>query len=155
MRAGFGDFMETFLILSAVVLFVVFLLGGIFLMISFVWKQLSKGSGLSKLAASFPSSYKPQGRDFSLKTIAVGSVRYRNCVYITVAAEGLYIRLRSVFPFLPKTPPLLIPWDRIRKFGETRIYWSRAYCLEIGEPKIATISVFGDIYQAALPYLRK
>jgi hypothetical protein len=146
--------MEIILIMAVVALFTALLLGGIFFIISLVWKQLGKASGISKLAASFPSSYKPQGQDFSLRTIAVGSVRYRNCVYITVSHEGLYIRLRSVFPLMPKNPPLLIPWDRIKKAGEATIYWRTAHCLNIGEPKVATISVFDDVYQAALPYLK-
>ena len=146
--------MEIVLMMAVVALFIVLLLGGIFLIISLVWKKLGKASGLSKLAALFPSSYKPQGQDFSLRTIAVGSVRYRNCVYITVSPEGLYIRLRSVFPLMPKNPPLLIPWGRIKKAGEKRIYWRTAHCLDIGEPKAATLSVFDDVYQAVLPYLK-
>ena len=147
--------METLLIVSSVILFIIFLMGGIFAVIFVVWKKFQGASGFSKLAELFPSSYKPEGRDFPLSTMAIGSVRYRNCVYITVASEGLYIRLRSVFPLLPKEPPLLIPWDRIKEVGETKIYFRTAYRFDVGDPKVATLSFFEDVYQAALPYLTK
>jgi hypothetical protein len=147
--------METFQIIGAVVLFTVLLVGGIFSVIFLVWKKFQKASGFSKLAEMFPSSYKPEGRDFPLSTIAIGSVRYRNCVYITVASEGLYIKLRSVFPFLPKDPPLLIPWARMKEGGETKVYMRTAYRLDVGEPKVASISILVEVYRAALPYLTK
>ena len=147
--------MKTLLILIAVTLFIVLLVGGIFSVIFLVWKKFQRASGFSKLAELFSSSYKPEGRDFPLSTIAIGSVRYRNCVYITVSGEGLYIKLRSVFPLMPKDPPLLIPWDRMKKDGETKVYMRTAYRFDVGEPKVASISVFGDVYRAVLPYLKK
>jgi len=103
--------MEIPLIIALIGLFLVLLLGCIFSVLFVVWRLFQRTSGFSKLVELFPSSYKPEGRDFPLSTIAIGSVRYRNCVYITVASEGLYIKLRSVFPFFPKDAPLLIPWD--------------------------------------------
>ena len=147
--------METFLIIAGVALFFVLLLGGIFLVLFVVLRLFQRASGFSKLAEFFLASYKPEGRDFPLSTMAIGSARYRNCVYITVAGEGLYIRLRSVFPLLPKEPPLLIPWDRIKEVGETKIYFRTAYRFDVGDPKVATLSFFEDVYQAALPYLTK
>jgi hypothetical protein len=135
--------------------FIVLLLCTILLVFFLVWKQFGKVSGFSQLAQMFPSSYKPQGKDFNLSTIAMGSVRYRKCVYITVAGEGLYIKLRSLFPLLPKNPPLLIPWDKIRDGGDSEIYLRKAYRLDVGEPKVVAISIFEDVYREALPHLNK
>ena len=73
----------------------------------FPWKLFSNASGWTALANRYHTTQKPPPENSSTwQTIAVGAVRYRNCVTVACLPEGLYL---SVW----LNPALLIPWNEI------------------------------------------
>jgi len=108
-------------------------------------------SGLGRLMEAYPAPMTPAGPLLRRQTIRLGPVRWRRCVNIAVAPEGLYLEVRQTFT---NFKPLLIPWEQIQPAGETLLYWQRAMRLAIGEPAITNLVIFPDLYQAMRPYLR-
>ncbi len=109
-------------------------------------------SGLNKLAEAYSASQAPadlpSGARWTVQTIGVGTIRYRNCVDVAVSAEGLYLWVRP--PLLTKAR-LLIPWDDIVATQPARLYSRPAVRLVIGDPEVGTIRLYRELYEAILP----
>lgn len=86
------------------------------------------------------------------QTLMVGQVLWRRCAIIGVIDDGLYLAVKPPLPFLGK-PPLLIPWTAIQSVEAAELFWEKAALLTIGQPKIATITVRGDLYRLIAPRL--
>jgi hypothetical protein len=94
-------------------------------------------SGWTKMAQYFRAPAEPQGYVFSGQTVRVGIVRYRWSTRLIFSPQGLYLRTG-----LPMHPPLLIPWPAITAVTSDTLYWFPAVTLTIGDPRLATITVF-------------
>lgn len=49
--------------------------------------------------------------------------------------------------------PDAIPWDDIHAAREATLYQQSAYALTVGEPSLATVTVFPAVYTAIHPHL--
>jgi hypothetical protein len=144
-----GD-LSAFLIVIACIAISAALVGFVFLMVFLMLRLFAKASGLNKLADLYPAEGEPEGQEHTRQTIKVGAVRYRRCVTVIVNARGLYL---SVQPKLSKRRPILIPWEEVKKTEKGRLYWDSARQLFVGEPKVATVTVFTSLFRAMHPYL--
>jgi len=50
-------------------------------------------------------------------------------------------------------PAVLIPWPEVKHRKETRFFLQPAAELTIGEPKVATVTLLGDLAAAVRPFL--
>ena len=126
------------------------LVGFVFLMVFLMLKLFAKASGLNKLADLYPAGGEPGGQRYTRQTVKVGAVRYRRCVTINVNPGGLYLLVR---PTLGKHQSILIPWKEIKRIEKRRLYWDSARQLLIGDPKVATVTVFTSLFRVMHPYL--
>ncbi|WDI44613.1 hypothetical protein [Bremerella sp. P1] len=125
-------------------LFIVALFCGFTLLIAFLgdWGLLAK---------SFRAREKPSGKFFYFRSAGVGMASYRNMLTVGVTAKGLYLAV--FFPFRFVHPPLLIPWSEIKDIHENKFFSWRNYCLSIGYPERASVTIDDDVMQAARQYL--
>jgi hypothetical protein len=85
-------------------------------------------------------------------TIAIGPMRWRNCVNASVDARGLRLSLPQVFIRLGKAP-VLIPWREMSRPEPARLYGRAAYLVRLGATHEASITVPMDLYAAMSPFL--
>ena len=108
-------------------------------------------SGYDQLKKRYPASGKLEGPAYARQTVQIGPVRYRRCVTVHISDRGLYLQPRIL---LTRYPPVLIPWDEIKRVTDSRIYWARAKRLSIGEPEVGTVTVPMGLYALIQPRLR-
>jgi hypothetical protein len=85
-------------------------------------------------------------------TIAIGPMRWRNCVNASVDARGLRLSLPRVFIRLGKAP-VLIPWREMSRPEPARLYGRAACLVRLGATREASITVPMDLYAAMSPFL--
>lgn len=81
-----------------------------------IFKVTARLSGWTDLARKYAALRTPEGITTtwsSLGTFRIGG--YNNCMKFIVNAEGLYLALH--WPFAAFHPPLLFPWNVLRKTG--------------------------------------
>jgi hypothetical protein len=133
-----------YLALAAVIL-ILSVFGLIFLLPRLLKNLRGRGGGWNRLAEHFPANRQPAGTVFRKQTIQVGSVAYKNCATVALAAEGLYLAVQ--IPFFYRLTPLLIPWESIQGQREGSLYWKKTVILSIGSPEIGTVTLFRDLYE--------
>lgn len=100
-------------------------------------------SDLKKLFEHYRAPHKPAGASLSRQTVKVGIVRYRKCVNVISGTGGLFLWVR---PPLGREKQLLIPWDQIKQFSDTRLYGLQGVCMSIGDPQVGAITVYRDLF---------
>ncbi|MEM1116106.1 MAG: hypothetical protein AAF845_06415 [Bacteroidota bacterium] len=102
--------------------------------------------GWSRLAASYRTEAPPTGRRLVVGIAYVGVSRYSGVLSAHVEPEGL--RLSVLFLFRPGHPPVLLPWDAIVDIRPRKALWKTLYVLEIGDPKLTTVTVPETVVEA-------
>lgn len=110
-----------------------------------------KISGLDELARRYSTTREPRGTELTRQTVQIGAVRYKRCVTLHVAAEGLFLQIK--FIFCRSRPPFFIPWQDIKQVQSTRLYWQKAFVLTIGHPPGTKITLPDSIHSLLAPYL--
>jgi hypothetical protein len=113
-------------------------------------KLFARRSGLSALAERYPASDRPQHVDYTKQTVKFGAVRYRRCVGVSADAQGLYL---DVNPPLGRRREILIPWDAVTAVHPARLYWRPAMAMSIGDPELATVTVYRRLFESLAPYM--
>ena len=138
------------LILIAIGAMLLILAGLAFLVVA-LWTRLSaRASRWAALAKQYPADGLPAGRRHARQTVQVGAVRYRRCVTVGIDPLGLWLWVQ---PSLVRFHPLFIPWDEVKRTQETRLCSRKAVQLVIGEPSVATITVYRKLFEDLSPYL--
>lgn len=92
------------------------------------------------------------------QTIQIGPVRWKRCVSVCITPEGLHLIMPSpgallrVLGLMGKTP-IFIPWADIVGAEPGRLFMLPGYRLLIGNPLLATVTVYAELYSAIYPYL--
>ena len=123
------------LIVGASILFAC-LIAGFVLLVLFL---LSKG-GWRRLVKTYATTNPPVGQIIQRQTIKIGAVRYKRCVTVGIADEGLHLTIWR------KT--VLIPWSEFKAIGQTTLYWQKVMVLTVGNPQVATITMKNDLVTA-------
>lgn len=133
-------------------LFLALIVGGILIFLAAFLaflSQLFAAGGWGALAERFRAEEQPEGVRFNMQQIMIGLVRYHGCTVVS-SARSLYLRML----LLPFHPPLLIPWHEFGRVQDAILYWRRAKRLTIGDPPIAHLTAFNDLYERVIhPYL--
>lgn len=110
---------------------------------------LSVASRWTELAGRFPAAGQPAGTTLRGQVVSVGIVSENNVTYLTLSAEGLYLRPHFLFRFMRR--PVLVPWSEVRFLSERKILWWRSYLLDLGG--ITTVRVKEKAFNAMDPFL--
>lgn len=115
-----------------------------------MYRIFAKLSGLDRLIERYPCSNKPQGQESHWQTVMVGSVVYRRCVSVISSPEGFYLHVK---PILSSFAPALIPWSEFRRTDKAFLHWRDARRLVVGDPSVASITVYGRVLDDMRPFL--
>lgn len=123
------------------------LLAGMFALVGVI---LSAIGGWGRLARHFRAGSEPlAGRHLGGLSGMVGPVSYRYTLSATVGSEG--IRL-SVMPlFRAGHPHLFIPYAAMSEPRPRKLLWWDLVAVEVGRPRIATLSLPATLLDAVLP----
>ena len=134
-----SSFLEISLIISAFI--VIFPLFWMFV----IW-IIGRVGGWHRLAKSYGTDRTLTGDDFRWKSIRFGLLSsYSNSVNITISFEGIY--LQPVIFFRAGHKPLLIPWDVIASYSQTKMGFLSGTTLNI-EPHDGSKPVALTLYGA-------
>jgi len=125
--------LELSLILLLIAFFGIFVGGWVFT----CW-ILSHLGGWHRLAKHYRRERKPTGKRHSMASAKIGLANYNNCLTMHSSPEGLSIAVWPMFRI--GHPPLLIPWSELNNPDFRGFLWFKYVVLEIGSPKITTIS---------------
>ena len=110
-------------------------------------------SGWSTLAGRY-RRYQgaPFGTLHERQTVKLGKIRWRRCVDVVVAREGLYMAAKLLFN---RATPVLIPWDAMTWAGPTRLYGLPAYRLSVAASKAVSLVLYEALARELVPYLAR
>jgi hypothetical protein len=133
--------------LGALAIFVLSaLIVGLVFLVVFIARQLGGTvGGWRRLVEVYATANPPTAPIAARETVQVGATVYKRCASLSVADEGLYIRIWR------KTA--LIPWSEFRSIGQTQLYWQTMPKLTIGDPPVATLTVPVAVFQQMQPRL--
>ncbi len=137
------------IVLLAVLGLVVFI-GSILGIIVLAVRGFGRVSGLKALAERFPAGGEPAD-PLRGRTVKIGAVQYKRCATVALTGEALYLSA-GVFGGGSRSAAL-IPWAQIRRSGEGRLYWRATHRFSIGEPPIATVELFEDLWRLVEPHV--
>ena len=82
-----------------------------------------KINGFSGIAEFFEHASFPDKQNVFKTTIQVGAIRYRNCAFLYINNDGLFVKIKMVF----KThPTIFIPWNAFKEKKPATLYGLRA-----------------------------
>jgi len=112
----------------------------------------ARGGGYAALVERFETTAPPPGPVVRGQTVMMdNTVAYKYCVAFAAAPSGLYMRVEA--RGLKEHPAVLIPWDEVKRVERTKLYWMPGMRLEIGDPRIARLSVWTRLFEMFRPYL--
>ena len=114
-------------------------------------RVLARAGGLTRLAARYPATAQPNGQTLRFQSVQIGSVRWRLSTTVSISEEGLYLSMSTL---LVQQPPILIPWDEIKRVRKTTLYLQEARRLYVGEPSSGNVVVKMSLVRAIEPHLR-
>ena len=123
--------------------------GAVILLYHLIAGSSSQSQSLRGLIARYPCDMTPKGPILKDETIQIASARWRHCAHISAEEQGLYVAVR---PPLVSFDPMLIPWERVTRVVGTRLYYQKAYRLELDEGDCAMI-VMGHILDLVAPHI--
>lgn len=113
-------------------------------------RAFNKLGGYDRLATRFPGASEPQGPRWDASCVEFGrSMRYRWCVTIVVAQQGLWLQARP--PLQGAQAAMLVPWTEIGEVRPALLYWRRGVTLSCGSPVAGTITVWQPVWDVAGP----
>lgn len=115
-----------------------------------MYQGFARLSSLDRLIERYSCSDKPEARGRLWQTVMVGPVVYRRCVAVVVDSRGLYLHVK---PILSSFPPVLVPWSEFRSASRAFLHWRDARRLEVGDPSVASITVYGRVLDDMRPFL--
>jgi hypothetical protein len=118
------------------------LVGFVLIWSGVVW-LLAWLSGWQRLARHYRCADAPQGQPMRPFLAMLGPVSYRGVLTIQTAPEGLYLSIIVLFRM--GHPPLLIPWQAIKRQGIDRGLLIQWLALDLGDPKITTLRLPASI----------
>lgn len=107
---------------------------------------LSRFSGWQRLALAYGTDRAPRGTPFRWQSGSVGVVRYRNCLDIRVAQEGLFISVALPFRLGHKRMP--VPWNAINNAPPQKDLLHDFTKFQIGTPAIASVQIPTQVFEA-------
>ncbi|MFK7911141.1 MAG: hypothetical protein AB8F34_11170 [Akkermansiaceae bacterium] len=126
---------------------IAFALGGILVFISFwcfVCWIISSFGGWGRMAKRFPRTNLPTGKRFSMTSGSVGLANYNNCLTIHVNEHGIDFAVWPIFAVGHK--PVFIPWADLNNPQIKRFLWHKYARIDVGSPKVATITVTEEVF---------
>jgi hypothetical protein len=132
------------LVLSLSFVFPLFIIAGVFYLISRIggWAALAR----RYRATEAPT---PDGKVFRWQSGSIGYCNYNNCLWINVSKQGLYLSpgpFRVLFLF---HPPLLIPWSSLDVVRQRQFLAWKSVDLHVDVPPIARLQLPQRILDAA------
>jgi hypothetical protein len=79
---------------------------------------LAQTGGWAELSEKYRCDHSFSGSCSGWQWAKIGSVNYKECLWIGISLEGLYIKTGPLFMFRAFHPPLLIPWSAIKSADE-------------------------------------
>ena len=76
-------------------------------------------NGFGKLVKSFEARPFPPGGKILKTTIQVGPIRYRQCTFITLGTDGIYLKVSY---FFKEFPTIFISWNSVKTTRKTSLY---------------------------------
>lgn len=137
-------------ILVSLVVMLLLLAGLAVFMVALLMRFSGRASGWAELARRYPAEERPAGQEFTWQTVRVGMIRYRHSVRVILTPQGLWLSMQLQ---VARFSPLFIPWDEVKATQQARLYSRKAVQLSIGEPSVATIVVYKQLFEAMSPYL--
>ena len=131
------------------VLGLVVFVGSILGVVVLAMRGFAGASGLKSLAERFPAGQEPPNAVRG-RTLKIGAVQFQRCVTVALTEEALYLSVRT---FGGSRSAALIPWSRVRFLGEGTLYWRATHRFAVGEPPVATVELFEDLWRLVKPHL--
>ena len=104
--------------------------------VAIVWGSWTAGGAWRALAGRYPVPGRPFTRDerfrfVSLRTMdgLLGGANYRNCAEVELNERGLNLSMWA--PFRLFHPPMLIPWEAVKKWERKLTPWGDAVVIEL------------------------
>jgi hypothetical protein len=122
------------------------------LILGVVWmafRAFAKKSGINALTVQYPATQEP-ANVMRRQTAKIGAVQFQRLLNIAVLDAGLYLSLK---PLGVAPQSTLIPWSQMRPIGTGRLYWRSTRRIAIGNPQIAVIEVFENLWRQMAPHL--
>ncbi len=114
---------------------------------------MARVGGWRSLSQQFAAASVPSGQSFRFVSGATGSthwpIRYRNCLRVVLAKEGLYVAV--MFPFSFQSPALQVPWSAFEAVTEKQLFTNRTVTFKVrGHWSAITLSgPLGQLAKAA------
>jgi hypothetical protein len=106
----------------------------------------ARRGGYAALAERFATTEPPPEPAFHGYSVMLdNTVAYKFCVTLAASAAGLYVHPQP--RGLGDHPAVLIPWEQIGRVEKARLYWRPGVRLTIGEPRVASITLFADLWE--------
>lgn len=141
--------MDSLLVILAVITFPLFFVG-IWCLVCSILSFVSGWHGLSrKYAAQAP----PLGHHALMASGRIGLVNYNNCLQVHSNEEGVFLSVWPIFRIFHKT--LFLPYSHLHQIREYQILWQKMVKFEIGNPKLASISLSAPAFNSFASQLKK
>jgi len=98
-----------------------------------------KINGFSKLTDVFEPKRFPTDETAKKTTIQVGPVRYRQCAFIAVGQDGIYLKIKTIFK---NHPTILIPWASIKGHQKSSLYGRKAIQLNFLDDNLPSLRLY-------------
>jgi len=108
--------------------------------LAFIRFLSNRPGGFGSLAAAYPETGSAPEPTLTRQTSKIGIVSYKGMVNMTIGRDSLHIRICG--------KAAKIPWSEIKAVGETKFRWQKWPVLHIGDPRVASIVVSPEAYQA-------
>ena len=106
----------------------------------------ARRGGYAALAERFVTTEPPPEPAFRGYSVMLdNTVAYKFCVTLGASPAGLYLHPEP--RGLGEHPAVLIPWEQIARMEQTRLYWRHGVRLIVGEPRIAAVTLFADLWE--------
>ncbi len=115
----------------------------------------TRASGWNRLRPKYGASAEPPGDRLTGQTIKAGAVRWRFCVTVVLARQGLYLHPRPFLGSVLGGPrPLLVPWGEFKRPRDGHLYlgW-KAVELSVGQPQVAALTFPLGLYEKMRPHI--
>jgi hypothetical protein len=123
--------------------------GSILGVVVLAMRGFAGASGLKSLVERFSAGQEPPNAVRG-RTLRIGAVQFQRCVTVALTEEALYLSVRT---FGGSRSAALIPWSQVRLSGEGTLYWRATHRFTMGEPPIATVELFEDLWRLVEPHL--
>ncbi|BAZ01653.1 hypothetical protein NIES37_56570 [Tolypothrix tenuis PCC 7101] len=122
----------------------------LFLILFMVGMILTFRHDWSRLAELYRTYEEAPPNFWRMQSGAVGLIYYKSTLNVGVSRQGLYLSIFPLFSF--GLPPLLIPWNAVRKIEVANQLFEKRLRLYLSSPEIKLI-LREDVLESAKEYL--